>query len=62
MTFHKNVSNNLSDEECIVNYMNLIFSKPKDQLSPNSMKTYNVRFKSMKIKKIIITLMKLIKN
>ena len=44
------VSNNLSDDISIVNYMILIFLKPKDSLSPTSIKTYNGRLKSMKIK------------
>ena len=44
------VSNNLSNEESIINYMNQLFIKPKDPLSPTSIKTYNGRLKSMKIK------------
>ena len=44
------VSNNLSDEESIVTYMNQLFIKPKDPLSPTSIKTYDGRLKSMKIK------------
>ena len=49
MTTSEFVSNNLSDEESIVNYMNQLFLKPKDPLSPTSIKTYNGRLKSMKI-------------
>ena len=49
MTFQENISNNLCDDESIVNYMNLIFSKQIDQLNPTSIKTYNGRLKSMKI-------------
>ena len=44
------VSNNLSDEESIVTYMNQLFIKPIDPLSPTSIKTYDGRLKSMKIK------------
>ena len=49
MTSQENVSNNLSDDISIVNYMNLLFLKPKDPISPTSLKTYNGRLKSMKI-------------
>ena len=44
------VSNNLSDEESIVYYMNQLFSKPKDPLSTSSIQTYNGRLNLMKIK------------
>ena len=44
------VSNNLSDEESNVTYINQLFLKPKDSLSPSSIQTYNRRLKSMKIK------------
>ena len=44
------VSNNLSDNESIVTYMNQLFIKPKDPLSASSIQTYNGRLKSMKIK------------
>ena len=40
MSFQKNESNNLSDEESIVNYMNFIFFKSKYPSSPTSIKTY----------------------
>ena len=50
MISQENVSNNLSDDIFIVNYMNLIFLKPKDPVSPTSIKTYNGQLKSMKIK------------
>ena len=50
MTASEIVSNNLSDEESIINYMNQFYSKPKDPLSPTSIKPYNGRLKSMKIK------------
>ena len=43
MIFQEHVSKNLSDEEFIFNYMNLIFLKPKDQLNPTSINTYNGR-------------------
>ena len=49
MTTSEIVSNNLSDEESIVNYMNQLFLKPKVPLSPTSIK-HNGRLKSMKIK------------
>ena len=44
------VSNNLSDEVSIVTYMNQLFIKPKSPISPTSIKTYNGRLTSMKIK------------
>ena len=50
MTSQENVSNNLSDDISIVNYMNLIFLQSKGPLSPTSIKIYNGRLKSMKIK------------
>ena len=50
MTTSEIVSYNLLDEESIVNYMNHIFLKPIDPLSPTSIITYNGRLKSMKIK------------
>ena len=50
MISQENISNNLSDDISIVNYINLIFLKSKDPLSPTSIKTYNGRLKSMKIK------------
>ena len=49
MISQKPLSNNLSDDIYIVNYMNLIFLKPKDPLCPTSIQTYNGRLKSMKI-------------
>ena len=39
MTSQENVSNNLSDDISIVNYMNLLFLKPKDSISLTSLKT-----------------------
>ena len=50
MISQENISNNLSDDISIVNYMNLIFLKPKDPISPTLLKTYNRQLKSMKIK------------
>ena len=50
MTSQENLSNNLSDDISIVNYMNLLFLIPKEPISPTSLKTYNGRLKSMKIK------------
>ena len=50
MTSQEIVSNNLSDDISIVDFMNLLFLKPKDPISPTSLKTYNGRLKSMKIK------------
>ena len=50
MTSQENVSNNLSDNISSVNYMNLLFLKPRYPISSTSLKTYNGRFKSMKIK------------
>ena len=49
MTASEIVSNNLSDEESIINYMNQLVLKPKDPLSPTSIQTYNGRLKSIKI-------------
>ena len=49
MTSQENVSNNLLDDISIVNYMNLLFLKPRNPISPTSLKTYNGRLKSMNI-------------
>ena len=50
MKTEENLSNNLSTEKSIINYMKILFSTPKDPLSPTSIKTYNGRLQSMKIK------------
>ena len=50
MISQENISNNLSDDISIVNYMNLIFLQSKDSISLTSIKTYNGRVKSMKLK------------
>ena len=50
MTSQENVSKILLDHISIVNYNILIVFKPKDPLSLSSIKTYNGRLKSMKIK------------
>ena len=50
MTASEIVSKNLSDEESIVTYMNQLFIKPKAPLNASSIKIYNDRLRTMKIK------------
>ena len=50
MISQENISNNLSNDISIVDYLILLFLKPKDPLGLTSIKTYNGRLKSMKIK------------